>query len=73
MRPLPPPREDLFRHQLDNLLDSSHQLYRLSSADPVDPVCRAIWRVVRGLRTAGVADPVARGAVLFETPVYVIG
>lgn len=37
MRPLTspvPPQEDLFRHQLDNLLDSRHQLYRLAQQIP---------------------------------------
>ena len=29
-----PPQEDLFRHQLDNLLDSRHELYRLAHQIP---------------------------------------
>ncbi len=29
-----PPQEDLFRHQLNNLLDSQHELYRLAHQLP---------------------------------------
>ena len=31
-----PPQDDLFRHQLDNLLDSRHELYRLAGQIPWD-------------------------------------
>ncbi len=66
-----PPQEDLFRHQLNNLLDSQHELYRLAHQLPWGQcVERFDFCMQSGAGPPGPADSLICGPAVLEAPLH---